>query len=161
MLTAAQQDYIEAIFLLQHERNWQPIRVTDIAAQLGTRLPTVTRTVDKLTRLGLLSHEVRGDVALTTEGRKMAEAVVHRHKDLVDFFTGILGLSNSVAETDSCQIEHGLSAQTAQRLHEFLDYVDQLPEKEKRIIRRFASSAAGTARPFKNLPISKTTGWRG
>ena len=47
-LTPAQQDYIETIYSLEKNSGLDKIRITDIANKLGTKLPTVTRTVRKL-----------------------------------------------------------------------------------------------------------------
>lgn len=158
MLTASQQDYVEVIFRLEQEG--VRVRVTDIAAELGTRLPTVTRAIQRLTHLGLVSHVERGDVALTTAGRRIANEVAHRHDDLVRFFVDYLGVSRRIAEDDVCQIEHGLSATTAQRFHEFLEYVDGLPAETRRQIAGFVRRASGGRKDFRNLPEHKVTGWR-
>lgn len=158
MLTASQQDYIEVIYRL--EQTGVRVRVTDIAAELGTRLPTVTRAVQRLTRLNLVSHIERGDVALTDAGRRIANEVAHRHDDLVRFFVSYLGVSKRLAEADVCQIEHGLSATTAQRFHEFLEYIENLPEETRRHISRFVDRASGGRKDFRNLPEHKVTGWR-
>jgi DtxR family Mn-dependent transcriptional regulator len=158
MLTAAQQDYIEVIYRL--EQSSTRVRVTDIAAELGTRLPTVTRTIQRLTVLGLVRHVTRGEVHLTAAGRRIATEVVHRHDDLVQFFVNYLGLPRKLAETDACQIEHGLSATTTQRFHEFLEYVAQIPDDQKQALRGFLRRASGGRKDFRNLPENKTTGWR-
>ncbi|MDZ4723554.1 MAG: metal-dependent transcriptional regulator [candidate division Zixibacteria bacterium] len=159
-LTAAQQDYLETIYRMERANNVDNVRVTDIAAELGTRLPTVTRTVTKLTQLGLLRHDHRQEVDLTAAGRKIAQDVVHRHDDLVCFFTDILGLSPKLAEIDACQIEHGISAKTAQRLHEFIEYMRTLSEEERTIITGFQKTASRGESDFKNLPAKKVSGWR-
>lgn len=158
MLTASQQDYVEVIFRLEQEG--VRVRVTDIAAELGTRLPTVTRAIQRLTHLGLVSHVERGDVALTIAGRRIANEVAHRHDDLVRFFVNYLGVSRRIAEDDVCQIEHGLSATTAQRFHEFLEYIDSLPGETRKQISRFVDRASGGRKDFRNLPEHKVTGWR-
>lgn len=158
MLTASQQDYIEVILRL--EQGGMRVRVTDIAAELGTRLPTVTRAIQRLTRLGLVSHAVRRDVTLTNAGRQIAHEVAHRHDDLVRFFMHYLGVNRRIAENDVCQVEHGLSATSAQRFHEFLEYIDGLPVETRRQIEGFVRRASGGRKDFRNLPEHKVTGWR-
>jgi DtxR family transcriptional regulator, Mn-dependent transcriptional regulator len=158
MLTAAQQDYIEVIYRI--EQSGARVRVTDIAAELGTKLPTVTRTIQKLTAMGLVRHATRGEVRLSAAGRRIATEVVHRHDDLVQFFVSYLGLSRKLAESDTCQIEHGLSATTTQRFHEFLEFIAQLPDNHRQALRSFLPRASGGRKDFRNLPEHKTTGWR-
>jgi DtxR family Mn-dependent transcriptional regulator len=160
MLTPVQDDYIEIVYLLEKENGPGTVRVTDIANQLGTRLPTVTRTVQRLSRLGYLEHSQRRSVSLSGQGLKVAREIVHRHRDLVWFFTDLLGLPRREAELDACQIEHGVSSRTAQRLHEFLEYVSGLDEKDCEIFERFRRKASGGKKNFRNLPVGRTRGWR-
>ncbi|MFH2049192.1 MAG: metal-dependent transcriptional regulator [bacterium] len=160
MLTPAQEDYIEAIYRLEVSSKNDKIRITDIAEQLGTKLPTVTRTVQKLTSLGLLNHSSRREVVLTDEGRLLGKEILHRHKDLITFFVEILGISKDNARADACQVEHGVSSETAQRIHEFLEYYFSLEEKERMLIQRFKTSIYVGKDDFSQLPENKTDGWR-
>ncbi|MBD3257836.1 MarR family transcriptional regulator [candidate division GN15 bacterium] len=159
-LTAAQQDYLEAIYRLEQEQDSGSIRVSDIAERLGTRLPTVSRTVRKLTDAGLLEHPVRGTVSLTPDGRSTAAQFVHRHDDVVEFFRDVLGLTKDEAEENACQIEHGLTNAAAQRLHEFLDFVDSLPEAHRSQLARFARQESTGVSEFDQIESDKTSGWR-
>ena len=160
MLTAVQEDYIEVIFRLANDAPDKTVRVTDIATELGTKLPTVTRTVRKLTELGLVKHSHRQEVALSASGQRMAAEIVHRHEDLVDFFTLLLGVKLEDAEHDVCQIEHGLSRDNAQRLHDFLEHFKRLdPALQERVIGA-RKRIAHPSRDFRNLPGTKASGWR-
>ncbi|MFQ5498072.1 MAG: metal-dependent transcriptional regulator [Candidatus Zixiibacteriota bacterium] len=161
MLTATQQDYIEVIYQLITQHPPGGVRVSDIAGRLGTRMPTVTRTVRKLTQLGFLVHQPRRSVELTAKGTKVARAIRHRHEDLVTFFTEILNLPLSRSEADACQIEHGLSVQSSQRLHEFLNYVGELSDEQRQIIMAFRSRKRRGSNEFRHLPKQKVDGWRG
>ncbi|MBN4057140.1 metal-dependent transcriptional regulator, partial [bacterium AH-315-J21] len=154
-LTIAQQDYLEAILRLQEDSESSPIRITDIASALGTKLPTVTRTIQRLTALGLTEHPDRGGVTLTATGRTIAAEITHRHEDLFDFFNLVLGLSEEISEQDTCQIEHGLSEESAQRLHEFMEYFHGLDTRGKKIFKEFQSQAGKSKGEFKNIPEIK------
>jgi len=160
MLTPTQEDYIEVIFRLEETRQTRPVRVTDIASELGTRLPTVTRTIRRLAHLRLVVHPARGAVHLTETGRRMAREILHRHVDLVKFFTDILGLPRPHAEADACQMEHGMSSLTAQRLHEFLDFVETQSIKRRSLFDDFKAGASGGKQDFEFLPEGRTNGWR-
>ncbi len=153
-LSTSQEDYLETIYKLEDEQGGE-VRVTDIAARLDVRLPPVTRAVQALQRLGLVEHEERRKVCLTHRGRRLAAALAHRHADLVYLLTTVFGVGPAVAEADTCQMEHGVSAETAQRLHEFLVVFEKLDEATRRKLRNHTESAA-----FRFLPDSKGSGWR-
>jgi len=157
-LTVSQEDYLEVIHDLSPDGSG--VRTTDIAERLSCRLPTVTRTIRRMAELGLVEHESRGLISLTRKGQSAARELAHRHADSVAFLTDILGLTPQQAERDACQIEHGLSPLAAQRLHEFLEYFNQLDESKQTIITEFARHASKTPSDFRNLPSGKTAGWR-
>ncbi len=121
-LTAAQQDYLEAIYRLEEstEGGSSGARITDIAGVLGTRLPTVVRNIGRLKELRLVTQRERGPVILTKQGRRLAGQLAHRHEDVVELLTSVLGVEPGQAETEACFIEHGLSGATSERLHGFL-----------------------------------------
>jgi Mn-dependent DtxR family transcriptional regulator len=123
-LSPALQDYLEAIRALHAEQGGPGVRVTDIAARLGTRLPTVVRSIARLRGLGLAEQAERGPVRLTPIGSALAAQLAHRHADVLRLLTEVLGLPAEVAEADACVLEHGLSAASAQALHEFLERWD-------------------------------------
>jgi Mn-dependent DtxR family transcriptional regulator len=142
-LSPAQQDYLEAIYRLAsaegpeeastRRRHREPtlsgVRITDLAAALGTRLPTVVRTVARLREAGVVEQEQRGLVHLTADGARLAQQLTHRHSDVVYLLYAVLGAPAKRAEAEACLIEHGLSAETAQRLHLFLERWDGLNEQ--------------------------------
>ena len=160
-LTAVQEDYLETILRLERMLPHEKVRITDIAETLGTRLPTVTRTVQKLKALGLTSHPDRGAVKLTENGRKLANEYVHRHNDLVAFFSETLGLPLSVAEADTCKIEHGISGATAQKLHEYVEFLNRLPEDTQTALDGFKNKHRRAKKEFEHIPETKPDGWRG
>ncbi len=158
-LTSTHEDYIEIIWRSEQERPGG-VRVTDLARELGCRLPTVTRTVRALAREGLVEHESRGLVSLTTRGSRMAENIAHRHDDLVAFLELVLGLPRDKAETDACRMEHGLSPLAAERLHVFLDHIEDLPARTRKKL--LDATQGGRRKPaFLHLAEVKTPGWRG
>jgi DtxR family Mn-dependent transcriptional regulator len=132
-LTPALQDYLEAIRMLHAAE--PGARVTDIAAALGTKLPTVVRSIARLRRLGLVIQEERGRVYPTPAGAALAAQLAHRHADVARFLREVLGVPPIRAEADACVLEHGLSADSAQRLHEFLERWDAAPAEARLALR--------------------------
>mgnify|MGYP001159728148 FL=1 len=153
ILSTAQEDYIETIFNLSGELD--KVRVTDIAERLGVRMPAVTRAVQGLEKLRMIERGDGRGICLTPLARKLAGALVHRHSDLVTFLTEVLGVDERIAEADTCQMEHGISAETAQSLHEFLKEYARLDEKTREQLR-----SSRTESEFRFLPDGKGSGWR-
>ena len=153
ILSPAQEDYIETIFNLTGEL--EKVRVTDIAERLGVRMPAVTRAVQSLEKIGMVSRDDVQGIRLTSIARKLAGALGHRHSDLVFFLTEVLGVDENIAEADTCQMEHGISPETAQSLHEFLKEYASLDEKTRQQLRSSTTKAE-----FRFLPDGKGSGWR-
>ena len=153
VLSTAQEDYIETICNLAS--GMERVRVTDIAERLGVRMPAVTRAVQSIEKLGLVKRDDGRGITLTPMGQKLAGALVHRHSDLVYFLTEVLGVDEGIAEADTCQMEHGISAETAQSLHEFLKEYAQLDETIRQRLR-----SSNTKSEFRFLPDGKGSGWR-
>jgi DtxR family Mn-dependent transcriptional regulator len=159
VLTATQEDYLEAIHRL--EEGGGPVQVSHLGERLGCKLPTVTRTLQKLVRNGFVDHESRGTIHLTETGRSTARHLVHRHEDLVKFLSLVLGLSPRESESNACQLEHGMSALAAQRLHRWLQHVDQLDAAAREKALHFRGREVEAVPDFEWLPEGKTAGWRG
>lgn len=159
MLTATQEDYLEAIYRIAHSDG--DVRVTELASRLGCKLPTVTRTIKKLVQIGVVAHESRGTVNLTRSGRAAAEHLLHRHEDLVRFLSSVLGLPSELAESNACQLEHGMSPLAAQRLHQWLLHLDRLEQEGRQGMLQFPGREGDEVPDFSSLPKGKTAGWRG
>lgn len=158
-ITPIQEDYLEAIYRLSLDS--AGVRTTDLAERLACKLPTVTRTVRRMAQAGFVEHESRGLIRLTDSGRKAAQNLAHRHADTVTFLVDILGMTANEAETCACQVEHGLSPLAAQRLHEFLEYINELTPQAREVITQFARSASLSTPDFEHLPAGRSAGWRG
>jgi Mn-dependent DtxR family transcriptional regulator len=152
-LSIAQEDYLETIYKISKEQD--TVRITDIAERLGVRLPPVTRAVKNLEKLGLVERDERREIVLTPQASRLAQALAHRHADLFSFLTEVLGMDELAAEADTCQMEHGISPQTAQRLHEFLEEHAQLDDETRLRLRGNRENPA-----FRFLPDGRGSGWR-
>lgn len=103
------EDYVELIAdLIQEHGEARPV---EIAARLGVRAPTVTKTLERLARDGLITRAKYRSVFLTDEGRALAKECRRRH-DIVLQFLIRLGLDPETAERDAEGIEHHVSERT-------------------------------------------------
>lgn len=117
-MTKSLEDYIEAIFVLIRAKNYA--RVRDIAATLNVKMPSVVKAIGELKKLELVTQEPYGNVELTAKGRRLASSVLSRHTTLKAFLLK-LGVEEKIADNDACLMEHILSAQTMDRIRDFLD----------------------------------------
>jgi DtxR family manganese transport transcriptional regulator len=111
------EDYVELIAGLIHDRG--EARPVDIAVRLGVKLPTVSKSLDRLAREGLVTRAKYRSVFLTDRGRALAAECRRRHEIVVQFLIR-LGLDAETAERDAEGIEHHVSERTLALFAAFL-----------------------------------------
>ena len=116
-MTKSLEDYLEEIHVLIHAKG--AARVRDVALALHVKMPSVVKAIGELKKLGLATQEPYGNIELTEKGRRVASLVLGRHT-LLKAFLQKLGVSESIAEKDACLMEHILSAETMERIQDFL-----------------------------------------
>ncbi len=129
-LSANMEDYLEAISLAADENG--RARVTDIRDLLGVKTPSVTGALRVLAQGGYLKHEPYCGVTLTAKGRRTAEDVRRRHGILSAFLTDVLGVNVKTANIDACKMEHTISRETLEKLHDFLHQYTGRPHQRKK-----------------------------
>lgn len=112
-LTPVQEDYLEAIYRLTLER--KVARNKEIAEALGVKTATVTGAVQHLAELGYVNYESHGYVTLTDTGTQLAQELLERHSLFFEFFHGILGLEEKVADDLACRTEHHITGEPYRR----------------------------------------------
>ncbi|MBI4586053.1 MAG: metal-dependent transcriptional regulator [Planctomycetes bacterium] len=152
-LSTSEEDYLETIFHMEQEQ--KTVLVSEIASRVGVQRPPATRAVQALQRKGFVEHKARCEVRLTSLGRSIAEALIHRHADLFYLLVQVFGVPPEIAEADTCKMEHGISPHTAQRLHEFLEHYKGLGGNIRAHLKAGKISSA-----FQFLPHGKGSGWR-
>lgn len=103
------QDYVEIIADLIARTG--EARVIDVARRLGVTHVTVTRTIKRLQREGLVTSLPYRSIFLTAGGQKLSEESRRRHETVVDFLKS-LGVPEVVAQSDAEGIEHHVSQET-------------------------------------------------
>ncbi|MFQ5808557.1 MAG: metal-dependent transcriptional regulator [Armatimonadota bacterium] len=135
-LTPAMQDYLEAIYHLQNEK--QVARVKEIAKRLRVKLPSVSGALKSLRAKELVHHEDYGYVTLTAEGRRLADEISQRHEAVRRFLISILQIDATQAEIEACHLEHAVSARTLQRLLRLIEFVANCPRGGQDWLNRLA-----------------------
>lgn len=116
-MTKSLEDYLEEIHVLIRDKG--VARVRDVALALNVKMPSVVKAIGELKKLGLATQEPYGNIELTETGARVAAHVLGRHKVLKAFLLK-LGVREETAEKDACLMEHILSAETMERVQEFL-----------------------------------------
>ncbi len=117
--------YLRTVFELEEE-GIVPLRAR-IAERLSQSGPTVSQTVARMERDGLL--EVAGDrqLALTEAGRRLATRVMRKHRLAECLLVGIIGLPWEEVHIEACRWEHVISEEVERRVVELLDYPLRCP----------------------------------
>jgi DtxR family Mn-dependent transcriptional regulator len=110
--------YLEAIYYMWSEG--EPLRSARLADWLGVSRPTVTVAIRRMTRYGMVRMNRRKEIELTPKGRRMAQAIVRRHRIMERWLTDGLGLDWVTADTEAARLEHAVSDVVEKRLYEVL-----------------------------------------
>lgn len=109
-------DYVELIQDLIDQQG--EARAADIAAALEVSHVTVTKTIQRLQRDGLVTSLPYRSIFLTEEGRALAESMRRKHQIVLDFLNA-LGVPPEIAESDAEGIEHHVSDATLAAMEKF------------------------------------------
>jgi len=112
--------YLRTIFELEEE-GIPPMRAR-IAERLGQSGPTVSQTVARMERDGLLSLDKERHLELTAEGRHQAVRVMRKHRLAECMLVEMLQMPWEEVHGEACRWEHVMSDAVERRLMEILDH---------------------------------------
>jgi DtxR family Mn-dependent transcriptional regulator len=110
--------YLRTIFELEEE-GVIPLRAR-IAERLGQSGPTVSQTVARMERDGLLTVADDRRLELTEEGRSRAISVMRKHRLAERLLVDIIGLEWEQVHTEACRWEHVMSDAVERKLFALL-----------------------------------------
>jgi DtxR family Mn-dependent transcriptional regulator len=110
--------YLRTIFELEEE-GIVPLRAR-IAERLGQSGPTVSQTVARMSRDGLLTVEGDRHLQLSDKGRALATRVMRKHRLAERLLVDVIGLEWDEVHEEACRWEHVISEQVERRLLEIL-----------------------------------------
>ncbi len=122
LISATIQDYLSLLYVL--ERDGEAVVGARLAELLGVTPPTVTNTLKRMTRDGLVTMNKDG-THLTPAGWEAARVIMRRHM-LMEWLM-IKTLPWSRLHTEAHQLEHAISAMTESALMEQLGYPQTCP----------------------------------
>ena len=117
--------YLRTIFELQEE-GIVPLRAR-IAERLHQSGPTVSQTVARMERDGLLTVEGDRHLELSDEGLRLATRVMRKHRLAERLLTDVIGLDWELVHAEACRWEHVMSETVERRLIEILDHPTESP----------------------------------
>jgi DtxR family Mn-dependent transcriptional regulator len=117
--------YLRTIFELEEE-GIVPLRAR-IAERLGQSGPTVSQTVGRMERDGLVSVEGDRHLELSQQGRALATRVMRKHRLAECLLVEVIGLPWEDVHAEACRWEHVMSESVERRLLELLDHPKTSP----------------------------------
>ena len=117
--------YLRTIFELQEE-GIVPLRAR-IAERLHQSGPTVSQTVARMERDGLLTVEGDRHLQLSDEGLRLATRVMRKHRLAERLLTDVIGLDWELVHAEACRWEHVMSETVERRLVELLGHPTESP----------------------------------
>ncbi|HZA16679.1 MAG TPA: metal-dependent transcriptional regulator [Pseudonocardiaceae bacterium] len=106
--------YLRTIFELEEE-GVVPLRAR-IAERLGQSGPTVSQTVARMERDGLLTVADDRHLELTMEGRNRATSVMRKHRLAERLLVDVIGLEWEQVHNEACRWEHVMSEAVERKL---------------------------------------------
>ena len=118
--------YLRTVYELQEE-GVLPMRAR-IAERLGQSGPTVSQTVARMQRDGLMQVvEADRHLELTDEGRSLAMRVMRKHRLAECLLVDVIGLEWELVHEEACRWEHVMSETVERRLLEVLRHPTESP----------------------------------
>jgi DtxR family transcriptional regulator, Mn-dependent transcriptional regulator len=108
------EDYLLNIYTIASEG--RPVIAARLAEALEVAPPTVTATLHRMTRDGLIEVNPHKEVMLTDHGHELAETMVRRHRLAERLLVDILGLDWADVHEEAHRFEHAISPRVEARI---------------------------------------------
>jgi DtxR family Mn-dependent transcriptional regulator len=122
-ISATIEDYLASIYIL--ERDNEPVQGVRLAELLDVSPPTVTNTLKRMVRDGLISVDEKKSVHLTDNGLEKAKTVMRRHM-LAEWMLSRL-VSWSKVHKEAHLLEHAITEEVENALDENLNQPELCP----------------------------------
>lgn len=115
------QENLKALWTIT-ERTGGPASLGELAQRTGQKASTTSEAVKRLAERGFVVHERYLGVTLTETGRRLAIAMVRRHRLLETFLVTVLGYTWDEVHDDADLLEHGASDRLVDRIDAYLGH---------------------------------------
>jgi DtxR family Mn-dependent transcriptional regulator len=117
--------YLRTILELEEEN------IVALRARIAERLrhsgPTVSQTIGRMERDGLVVVSGDRHLELTDTGRKRATEVMRKHRLAERLLADVIGLDWAYVHDEACRWEHVMSERVERRIYEMLDHPTESP----------------------------------
>ncbi|MFY1669321.1 metal-dependent transcriptional regulator [Plantactinospora sp. WMMB334] len=113
--------------ILELEEEGVPALRARIAERLRQSGPTVSQTVARMERDGLLTVEDDRHLQLTALGRSHAISVMRKHRLAELLLVNVIGMPYEEAHEEACRWEHVMSDSVEKKVYELLDRPTRSP----------------------------------
>ncbi|MET3720864.1 MULTISPECIES: metal-dependent transcriptional regulator [unclassified Arthrobacter] len=117
--------YLRTILELEEEN------IVALRARIAERLrhsgPTVSQTIGRMERDGLVVVSGDRHLELTGTGRKRATEVMRKHRLAERLLADVIGLDWAYVHEEACRWEHVMSERVERRIYELLDHPTESP----------------------------------
>jgi len=117
--------YLRIIFELEEEGT--AVLRARIVERLGHSGPTVSQTVARMERDGLLAVQPDRSLLLSPEGRLRATRVMRKHRLAERLLVDVIGLEYEYVHAEACRWEHVMSDRVERKILALLDERAQSP----------------------------------
>lgn len=117
--------YLKTVYELE-EDGVPPLRAR-IVERLDHSGPTVSQTVSRMERDGLIKVADDRSLELTDAGRRRATEVIRKHRLAERLLLDVIGMDRRLVHEEACRWEHVMSEQVEDRLAVILDDVSTDP----------------------------------
>lgn len=122
-ISATIEDYLASIYILEREN--EPVQGVRLAELLDVSPPTVTNTLKRMVRDGLISVDEKKSVHLTDDGLEKAKTVMRRHM-LAEWLLSRL-VSWSKVHKEAHLLEHAITEEVENALDDNLNQPELCP----------------------------------
>jgi len=105
----------------------QRATVTELARRLEVSPQAASEMVGRLRADGLIAPSGGREIALTDEGRAVADAIFRRHALVEWLLTGVIGMGWAESDHEAHALQTAISAEVEARLDEFLGHPEICP----------------------------------
>ena len=158
MPTSTAENYLKAIWL-NEERGEEVATIGGLAKALRLTKGSVTTMAKGLASKGLVEHQFRGGVRLTSEGRAIAVNVLRKHRLVETFLVQVLKMDGTAVHREAEALEHAISDEVLERIDAMLGYPatdphgDPIPDRKGKLGRSGEKATLATCLPLKPLRV--------
>jgi DtxR family transcriptional regulator, iron-dependent repressor len=123
--TSVVEDYLQAVHYMT--RDGVPVIAARLAERMNVTPPTVTATLQRMERDGLIQHGPRKEILFTATGRQAAEDIVRRHALAERLLTDLLKMPWHESHEEAHGVEHAMTPKLQAQLLKALGHPTTCP----------------------------------